>query len=258
MIFRQYITRNKNYFPYSLVDKVKYFAGKIFCSLTSFVGTEMTNEQINAIHSKSDLEMIKNRNSYQSFYHLKMFFINGLIAGKYSIDCSENMSKSLMLAFGSFAIGHIYSFIFYKSSQIKCDQRKCLVEHFEKIDQNIKFLKLELKILDEIKDLDYDREHMEFYFETKLSELKQTWIMFNHSNRSNLKYFIIFNKYYSNLYFIFESHNSASDFMLELKQLTDDQIDALNEDPTKIARIQNEFWRDRIYCSLIRGNLIEI
>lgn len=147
--------------------------------------------------------------------------------------------------------------MYSKSNSIRYAHRKNLIQYHRSIEKNIQILRNEFKILESLDDLNLDKSYTESIFNQQLTQNKKTWLVSEHDIYDS-KYYVIINKHYTDIFFIFESQKIAEEFLAELTKLSINLIEKLAHDPKKVTRIQNEFWRNRIHSVLVKGDLLKI
>lgn len=220
-------------YPYTTGEKVNYYFNKIFCFGTQLIGVGIfsrfflwkqpyyTDKLINEQTSDKLSTLIK-ETSAKRRWHYNMIMVNMAITGPilYGLYHYGYLSKKYlsMVAEGIsvIALGHIYSILAHTYNGIR----------FQNQTNKIKYGIIETNLGNDI-----PKEKLE-------------WIMFQYGEtNSSEPTYAVYNAYYTNLLFFFESRETALECMCQLRKLTVEKIDLMNENAATIKMLQREFIR---------------
>lgn len=233
-------------YPHNFSDKIKFCIGSIICKIFDIIGIK-TYSKITGIYlepNKISSYNVSNTNHQISneknliYYNIKWLIVGITIIP--TIYCGiklQYIPESKLWYVGTplifmnlfNALSHVYQYI-----QLKL--------HTDKLKHNINItnsLENPISILDSI---DYD---------SIITTKKLIWntIKVNHN-------YVVYNSFYSDLFFVFDREHMLNDFILEkLSKLSENDIDCLANDPSRnrlVQQVQDEFIRNKIYLLLMQ------
>ncbi|AAV50611.1 hypothetical protein [Acanthamoeba castellanii mimivirus] len=233
-------------YPYNFSDKIKFCIGKIVCKTFDVIGIKIYSkitgiylepEKISSYNLSDTNHQISNEKNL-IYSNIKWLIVGiTIIPTIYYGTKLQYIPESKLWYIGT---PLVFMNLFNTLSHI-CQYIQ-LKLHTDKLKHNIEItnsLENPICILDSI---DYD---------SIISTRKLIWS----TTKVNHNY-VVYNAFYSDLFFVFDREKMLNDFILEkLSKLSENDIDCLANDPSRnrlVQQMQDEFIRNKLYLLLMQ------
>jgi hypothetical protein len=240
-------------FPYR-GKKYNYYFGKIFCGCVILCGVDLysrylwkqsyrTTKQITEKNSK-ELESLVDLSKNKRKWYFKGLFTSVLLLmpGFYGLYKYEYLPKKYIIytlaGVSIFVANGVYNILAHTYNSIRFGEKINVVNYNTKI-AHVK------AVTQELNGSEPDQNIL-----NNINEMKISWFMINYQNNDSISY-IIRNKYYEKLFFIFDVEIVANDFMIELNKLDTNEVDFLSNNLEEANQMRNEFVKNKTYSAMI-------
>lgn len=190
-------------------------------------------------------QSISNRNWYFKLLLANVAGFGAAIVAFNKGFVHEKFIPHAMAAFGVIAVTNMYGFMVHAYNNIRYVGQICLNKHAARINQNLRAIRNEFESAFDPKSVNFMEIQALIYGE--INHAKSEWWIETYSYEKDNIY-VVMNGFYRNVHFVFDMKQTAESFLLELQSnATIEMIDAMNNDPDSMRRMQKAFLRNHFY-----------